>query len=507
MNAALSRFLAFFLAISLALPNSAWALRSLQLVNNSGLEETLASALEQPKQPILQEAEQERILKEVWEEVIERGWLYHGTSLNNLESIQTWGLDADHKPFDTQEVDTFFRLHQKYFNLQDPYKSTRQNEIISLSYNRSLAEVFSAKPPEVIDILLRESERMIVETNPENPSNIISDSERQWLIQLHAKYAAWAETHQPLVVAIPLKEGIERALFYRRPSDLLSNYRMNAETLYRMDPLFAFLDFDVFKVMAKARFRRFERTGFEKTTLARQLQSDLREILQDVEVSRVGGPYSGNQLSISPSPDVFIPISEYAPTSVGLGNSGTLLEERPTTSLAGLEEKRAQLSAVLGQLEETPRLLADPDRVTDVAGNLELSERLKEAGYPEGKMLVIPEGPVRADAFQDGQQINVYAEPQWQEAVRQNLQSRLDFRFRMVDKPDQAQVIIGSEGLKNELAFGLLQNKQTFLVVDQNSVSAVTANRLAWLLAEGELTAGRVLYLYTDLENNTALFA
>ncbi len=335
-------FWALFLSLCLSLPSPALALRvqnggleertptiraiedallsgnSQDSATTGGLEETLAAALGRPEQPVSQEAERERVLREVWEEVIERGWLYHGTSLNNLESIRTWGLDADHKPFDTQEIDAFFRLHQKYFNLQDPYKSTRQNEIISLSYDRSLAEDFSAKPPEIIDILLRESERMIAETNPGSLSNRISDSERQWLIRLHAKYAAWAETHQPLVVAIPLEEGITRALLYRGHRDLLLNYRMSAETLYRADPLFAFLDFNVFKVMAKQRFKKFERTGFEKIDLARQLQSDLHSVLRDVEVSRVGGPSSGSRLSVSPSPDVFVPISEYAPVSAGL---------------------------------------------------------------------------------------------------------------------------------------------------------------------------------------------
>ena len=120
---------------------------------------------------------------------------------------------------------------------------------------------------------------------------------------------------------------------------------------------------------------------------------------------------------------------------------------------------------------------------------------------------MIPEGPAPANAFQDSEQITVYAEPQWQEIVRQNLASRLDFRFRIVDKPDQARVIIGSEQLKNEMESGLRRNNQTFLVVDQNSVPALTADRLAWLLAGGELAAGRVLYLYTDLQNNTVLFA
>ncbi|GEM_PF-5970800 len=184
------------------------------------------------------------------------------------------------------------------------------------------------------------------------------------------------------------------------------------------------------------------------------------------------------------------------------------LDEPPSAKPAtGLEEKRTELATTLGQLEETPRLLANPDGVTEVAGALGLSSRLKEAGYPEGKMLIIPDGPVRADAFQDSPPITVYAEPQWKETVRQNLQSRLDFRFQIVDKPEQARVIIGSEQLKNELEFGLLQNNQTFLVVDQNSVSAVTKNRLAWLLVGGELTAGRVLYLYIDFENRTAFFA
>lgn len=183
---------------------------------------------------------------------------------------------------------------------------------------------------------------------------------------------------------------------------------------------------------------------------------------------------------------------------------------------SGLEETEAALERApvwvpdaVRRQEETITLLRDPQRIVDVVKEYMpgLAVELQEAGHREGRMFLMPGDPL-APASLESPQIAVYIHPDSDgaAAVKENLDVGRGIQLRFVTDPALAQILIGDETYRNSVAPDLLLRK-SLLVVNAGTAASVTVNLLTRLQAEGYLTAGRVFTLYTDLENNTLLFA
>ncbi len=183
-----------------------------------------------------------------------------------------------------------------------------------------------------------------------------------------------------------------------------------------------------------------------------------------------------------------------------------------------MEENRSALQAGRDRLSnqfiqpqgDTLILLQKPDRITNATQEYlpGLVVEMQEAGYPEGMLLLMPANPLAAASL-DSPLVTVYVHPGSEGAatVKESLAAGLGYWLRFETDPTKAKILIGDENFKNSVESTLSSREQTFLVVNAKTAGSVTVNLLSRLHAEGYLTAGRVFYLYTDLEDATALFA
>ncbi len=137
----------------------------------------------------------DRDIEDLWGEIQNEHILYHGTSVNNLNSIKQYGLDPARKPFDLDEVDFYERMHLKVFGEKSPLPDRHRSGIFYLTTNEQNAMDYARNGPEVIALMLSQIPKII-------GSNKLSRDEDQQLKAIEQKYKDWMSDHQPVVIKI-----------------------------------------------------------------------------------------------------------------------------------------------------------------------------------------------------------------------------------------------------------------------------------------------------------------
>ncbi|MBI3318274.1 MAG: hypothetical protein HYZ90_03880 [Candidatus Omnitrophica bacterium] len=175
------------------------------------------------------------------------------------------------------------------------------------------------------------------------------------------------------------------------------------------------------------------------------------------------------------------------------------LELEPPPPGAGLEEPTPFIAArkalfdyannrdIHGVLE----VLIEPGRVRDVSNDLsQFSGLVKEAGYKEGRALLISSAPPAEEILKGTIRIYIQNRPGWRDAVKGNLQ-KIPWQVEYVENPIQADLLIGDEGLRID------PSRQALLQVDPEgkAIPYVTPALLLHLQKENLLIPGTILYV------------
>jgi len=228
-------------------------------------------------------------VNELWRNFVNNAYVYHGTTKLLEESILRTGLNIYDKPFDQKEVDAFFDVHQKFLGMTSPYKPQAHYNKLSLTADRPLAEEYASRPPEVINIMLREAETMIEEFGRETErAQRVNRAEREVVRKVADKYRIFFEQHQPMVLQIPLKTAVRAALNLQEVPSLEYIWdkidgRMSGSELLRKHPYFIFLDFEAFKEFADQ--LREDKESWEDFLTEKSWW--ILHILRDIEVASI----------------------------------------------------------------------------------------------------------------------------------------------------------------------------------------------------------------------------
>lgn len=149
------------------------------------------------------EGQTQQTLEKAWERLLDLP-LYHGTSTNNLDSIQRYGLSRDNKPFDRADFDFYSHLYERLFGHANPLAYNYQTNVLNATSDFGNARDFASRGPEVIHQLVTRSDEYIL--SEPNVRSRLTKEELRRLEGIREKYKAWQSTHRPLVLMFHLRD-------------------------------------------------------------------------------------------------------------------------------------------------------------------------------------------------------------------------------------------------------------------------------------------------------------
>ena len=121
--------------------------------------------------------------------------LHHGTSSNNIESIKRYGLNAQYKPFASDEIRFYEDMHYLALGRKSPLSNDYKAQHFFFNADRAIAESYAKTGPEVIHMMLRRIPEILT-------SSKLSDEQLRRLREIYEKYSRYMETHRPVIVSI-----------------------------------------------------------------------------------------------------------------------------------------------------------------------------------------------------------------------------------------------------------------------------------------------------------------
>ncbi|MBI2870978.1 MAG: hypothetical protein HYY14_04630, partial [Candidatus Omnitrophica bacterium] len=147
-------------------------------------------------------------------DIMENGFLYHGTSINNIESIMRHGLNMQQVPPANQELAIVLTVHRRHGGQTERYIDN-----ISFAGTPNVAIGYAVSGPEHLRLTLGLAEELLALPADHFRTGGPSPEERRALQGFIDRWSGFFKTHEPALVAVPLKSVLPHIDMHRNNRD------------------------------------------------------------------------------------------------------------------------------------------------------------------------------------------------------------------------------------------------------------------------------------------------